>query len=92
MSHDELTFNINRLEDPELIDRYRNGMFSEEAKPIAEEILRQRGFDISKPLPNLLGAESAAEAAAEVQSKKDQAPYPWRLLKLTHLCSSELTR
>lgn len=75
MSRDDLRFNIDRLEDPELIERYRSGMFSEEARPIAEEILRSRGFDVSKPLPDLLGAEVIAETAAVAQAKKNANPY-----------------
>lgn len=41
---------IERMEEPEIIDRLKRGVFSEEARPVAEEILRGRGVDPENPV------------------------------------------
>ena len=58
----ELHDGINRMEEHEIVARLRKGIFSEEAKPIAEAILRERGIDpnnpalpIDTPAPQRLG-------------------------------------
>ena len=42
------------MEDHEIVDRYRRGLLSDEAKPIADEILRSRGIDRASPPPEVL--------------------------------------
>jgi hypothetical protein len=41
---------IEQMEEHEIIDRMKRGMFSDEARPIAEAILRERGIDSANPL------------------------------------------
>ena len=41
---------IEQMEEHEIIDRLRKGMFSEEARPTAEAILRARGLDTENPV------------------------------------------
>lgn len=41
---------IERMEEHEIIARLKKGLFSEEAKPIAEAVLRARGIDPSNPV------------------------------------------
>ena len=41
---------IERMEEHEIIDRLKRGMFSEDARPIAEAILCERGVDPSNPV------------------------------------------
>ncbi|MDP1537389.1 MAG: hypothetical protein Q8L95_09435, partial [Burkholderiales bacterium] len=40
---------IERMEEHEIIDRLKRDMFSEEARPIAEAVLRERGVDPQNP-------------------------------------------
>lgn len=58
----ELHDGINRMEEHEIVARLKKGIFSEEAEPIAEAILRERGIDpnspelpIDTPAPQRLG-------------------------------------
>lgn len=38
------------MEEHEIIDRLKNGMFSDAARPIAEQVLLQRGVDPKRPI------------------------------------------
>lgn len=44
---DEIKKNIQNLEDAELAERLRDGQFSDEARPIAEEEYANRGYQLS---------------------------------------------
>lgn len=41
---------IEQMEEHEIVDRLKRGMFSDEARPIAEAILRERGIDSTNPV------------------------------------------
>lgn len=41
---------IEQMEEHEIVDRMKRGMFSDEARPIAEAILRERGIDSENPV------------------------------------------
>lgn len=41
---------IEQMEEHEIVDRMKRGMFSDEARPIAEAILRERGIDSANPV------------------------------------------
>ena len=41
---------IEQMEEHEIVDRMKRGMFSDEARPIAEAILRERGIDAANPV------------------------------------------
>jgi len=41
---------IEQMEDHEIVDRMKRGMFSDEARPVAEAILRERGIDSANPV------------------------------------------
>lgn len=45
---DEIKSNIQNLEDAELAERLRDGQFSDEARPIAEEEYANRGYQLSE--------------------------------------------
>lgn len=81
-SLDVIEKSIVGMDDHQLIQRWKDGLFSEEAKPIAENELRNRGIDLVAPIarqsdfdvdlspklfkPRLLPALFAAIAGATV--------------------------
>lgn len=57
---------IERMEEHEIIARLREGQFSDEARPVAEAILRERGIDPSNPV------------IPEDQREVTLPPRPWK--------------
>ena len=57
---------IERMEEHEIIARPKDGQFSDEAKPVAEAILRERGVDPLDPV------------IPDQQREVAVAPRPWR--------------
>jgi len=41
---------IERMEEHEIIERLKQGHFSDEARPVAEAVLRERGIDPANPV------------------------------------------
>lgn len=41
---------IEQMEEHEIIERLKKGMFNDEARPVAEDILRNRGIDPGNPI------------------------------------------
>lgn len=58
------------MEEREIVTRLRNGQFSDEARPVAEAILRQRGIDPQNPV------------IPEEQQEVAVPPRPWKPLLL----------
>ncbi|MBK6789767.1 MAG: hypothetical protein IPG77_19695 [Betaproteobacteria bacterium] len=54
------------MEEHEIISRLKNGQFSDEARPVAEAILRGRGIDPSNPV------------IPEDQRERPIPPRPWK--------------
>ena len=69
---DEIKQNIHNMEDTELAERLRDGQFSEEARPIAEEEYVNRGYKLSN--------ESIEETIRSQHASVPKKPYKPMLL------------
>ncbi|MCD9097517.1 hypothetical protein LU699_08735 [Luteimonas fraxinea] len=50
-SLDAIGKSIAGMDDYQLIQRWKDGLFSDEAKPLAEDEFRRRGIDLADPVP-----------------------------------------
>jgi hypothetical protein len=41
--------NLSRLDDEEIVQKIKNNSLTDDAKAVAEEVLRERGFDVNNP-------------------------------------------
>ncbi|MDP1649801.1 MAG: hypothetical protein Q8M01_16590 [Rubrivivax sp.] len=63
---------IEQMEEHEIIERLKKGMFSEEARPVAEAILRARGIDPANPVVPL---DQRLKPAAEIRGSRGSRGY-----------------
>ena len=74
---EDIKINIRNLEDSKLAERLRTSQFSEEAKPIAEEELLKRGYELPK--------SSFTQIKDILSSSPNTKPYEPRLLPVLFL-------
>jgi hypothetical protein len=71
---------IERMEEHEIIDRLKKGLFSEDAKPVAEAVLRARGVDPSNPV---VPEDQRLSAAPSTPSKPKLVPFFFAVIAAT---------